>query len=139
QAFRPDGFSEDELTLAQSVVDTSANYFAHARHAGVRRPGPEEPKFTLVSGTGPVVPAQREHVAMTPQPPAPRPLPAELPASDPRQEADQIMAELLRDLGALGSPNAFAVVADDDGTALRGHSVSDWAFMKQLDAAVGIA
>ena len=48
-------------------------------------------------------------------------------------------SELLRDLGALGSPNAFAVVADDDGTALRGHSVSDWAFMKQLDAAVGIA
>ncbi|HYY55487.1 MAG TPA: GAF domain-containing protein [Candidatus Dormibacteraeota bacterium] len=136
QAFRPDGFSAEELALAQSVVETSANYFAHARRVGVRRPGPDEPKFTLVAGTGPVPPSTNEAAAepaAASEAAAPAPTPA-APGPDP----DRLLAELLRDLGALGSPHAFAVVADEEGGSLRGHSVSDWTFMKQLDRAVGI-
>jgi transcriptional regulator with GAF, ATPase, and Fis domain len=141
QAFRPDGFSDDELDLAQSVVETSANYFAHARRSGVRRPGPEEPKFTLVSGTGPVSPREPQAPPLAATEEASRAGVADAPAAPPpaTRGADQIVIELLKHLGALGSPNAFAVVADDDGALLRGHSVSDWAFMKQLDRAVGIS
>jgi GAF domain-containing protein len=148
QAFRPDGFSDEELALAQSVVETSTNYFAHARSVGVRRPGAGEPKFTLVTGSAPVAPtppaaAAPAQVAAAPQPIPPPPSASAPPASashrKPGRDPDLILRELLRHLGALGSPHAFAVVADDAGNALRGHSVSDWAFMKQLDQAVGIS
>jgi hypothetical protein len=75
----------------------------------------------------------------TPSPPAPAAVPNATAPEPSRDDPDRILHELLRHLGALGSPHAFAVVADDEGDSLRGHSVSDWAFMKRLDSAVGIS
>ena len=136
QAVRPDGFSDDELTLATTVVETSANYFAHARRAGVRGRGPNDPRLTLVAGTRPVEPTAELRAARQTETPEETPEPA-LPTPPPRSP-DEIMSDLLKHLAALGSPHAFAVVSDDDGAALRGHSVSDWTFMRELDRAVGI-
>ena len=137
QAFRPDGFTNDELDLAQNVVDTSANYFAHARKAGMRRPGPEEPKFTLVTGTGPIAPAEER---VTEQPSATTEVTPVVEAAPGAlaKRTDQTLRQLLVHVGALGSPHAFIVLVDDAGTTLQGHSVSDWAFMKVLDKAIGI-
>ena len=137
QAFRPDGFSNDELDLARSVVETSANYFAHARKVGVRRPGPEEPKFTLVTGTGPIAPADGQVPELVPQR-VETPKLVDPASRAPAKTVDQTLRQLLVHLGALGSPHAFILLLDDSGTALVGHSVSDWAFMKDLDKAIGI-
>lgn len=143
QAFRPEGFSEDELEIAQAVVETSANYFAHARRIGLRKPGPEEPRFTLVTGTGPVAPAPESPAAAAedvagPEPVSPSPPKPALPGAVERN-ADAILKDLLAECGALGQPHAFVVLADEGSGLLRGHVRSDAPFMADFDDAVGLS
>ncbi len=58
QAFRPDGFSEDELDLAEAIIGTSTNYFAHARRLGLGPREPERPSLGQTNGHGAVPPGE---------------------------------------------------------------------------------
>lgn len=135
QAVRPEGYGVEELELAKAIIDTSANYFSHARRIGLRRPEAEEPRFTLVTGTGPVAPA-REGAPVAPDE-GPAAAPAALPSATER-DTERVLADLLELCAALEQPHAFAVLADPGAGLMRGHLHSRAPFMEQLDEAAGI-
>lgn len=161
QAFRPDGFGEEELALAEVVVETSANYFAHARRVGLRRPEPEEPKFTLVTGTGPVAPAAEEPpsapavaaaapvsaapatarapAADAPHQPAPAARAETLMPSSAERGAEQILRDLLGRASASGAANALVLLVDEGAGLIRGVAATPTPFMSELDRTLGIA
>lgn len=129
EAFRPDGFGDEELALAQAVIDTSANYFAHARGVGPR-PQPEERRFAPASGS--VAPAEE---AALPQPQDPAPA---FPETGER-DAESILRELLAACAKLGQPHSFVVLADPGTGLLRARFVSSAPFMAEFDTAAGIS
>ncbi len=142
QAFRTDGFTDEELGLAQALVDTSVNYFAHARRIGVRKPQPEEPRFTQVTGAAPVPPAPAapvpEDASAAPAAPLePSREPVPLPGSVERG-AEKVVRELLAACVALGQQHAFVVRGERGSSVLRGHARSDAPFMAELDEAIGL-
>lgn len=141
QTFRPEGFTDQELRLVATVIETAVPHFAQVRMTGRYQPA------ATPAPTG--TPASPAAAASEPvQAPTPAATPAAVPAAAPPQTSapapsgrtvEDVLHDLLRRCAGAGFATAFLMGVDPGAGALRGELVSDGEAARELDYALGIS
>jgi hypothetical protein len=161
QTFRPEGFTDQELRLVATIVETATPSFAQMRLAGRFQPAPGMPPPSAPSTPtalgGPAFAEAAAAAASQPVAIAPAPVAAAPPSAPPpaaavpvpeapfvpsttggKRTGEDVLKDLLRRCAGAGFPTAFLVGVHSGAGALRGELVSDGEAAREVDYALGI-